>query len=147
MENNQNRNTPSLRVILLCSFFLPEIVASCGFDTMLINAIPSSPTIFSKSTYPRSFLLTFSMDIPKYVPLEFNLRIGPQKSPGLSDMDMCRKRDLVLDSRIANACQKAMLTGKERNQQEITHVCPGVYARWELAVGEVLSIERNLQLQ
>jgi hypothetical protein len=41
---------PSLCVILVWIFFLPEMSASAGFATTLITAIPSRPIIFSKST-------------------------------------------------------------------------------------------------
>ena len=69
----------------------------------MIRAIPSSPIIFSKSTYPASLRFTLSMERPKYVPLEFDFRMLPQKGAGGSDVVTCRKTDLVLDSRMVYA--------------------------------------------
>lgn len=83
--------------------FFPVIVASSGFDTILISAMPSKPISFSKSTYPFLSLLTFSIDMPKYVPFELDLRMVPHRGAGASDIVMCRKRALVLDSRTVYA--------------------------------------------
>lgn len=90
-------NIISLCIIWVYNFFLPETVASSAFDTMLISVIPSSPIIFSKPMYPWPSLLTFSISIPRFVPLELDLRIMPQNGARVSDMVMCRIRDLVLN--------------------------------------------------
>ena len=77
---------PSLCVMRVCRFLSFESFASAGFATMLTRAMPSRPIIFSKSTNPCSFLLTFSRAIPKYVPFELDLRRLPQYGAGGSDI-------------------------------------------------------------
>lgn len=58
------QDPPSLCVIRVCSFFLPLTAASSGFVRTLTTATPSRPIIFSKSTKPRSFLFTWSIEMP-----------------------------------------------------------------------------------
>ncbi len=40
----------------------------------------------------------FTIDVPKYVPFQFDLRIVPQYGRGSSDVIMFKKMELALDS-------------------------------------------------
>jgi len=53
---------PSLCVMRVWSFLLLLRVASSGFETTLMTAMPSRPIIFSKSTKPLPLRLTYSID-------------------------------------------------------------------------------------
>jgi len=60
--------------------------------------MPSGPVIFSKSTNPHWSQFMFTIDVPKYVPFQFDLRIVPQYGRGSSDVIMFKKMELALDS-------------------------------------------------
>lgn len=151
-QRNEDEDTiksllPSLWVILDWSNFFPVKGDSRGFDTILISAIPSNPTNFSKSTYPASFLLTLSTERPKYVPLEFDFRMLPHQGLGGSEVVTWRKTDFVEDSRIVYAYSSYQKISFDERDAGETYMLRDTHRRREHPTRKRPTVKRDLKIK